>query len=227
MRVLVIEDDVKVGEALRDGLVEERYDVVLEQTGEAGYFRGTTEAFDIILLDLGLPGRDGMEVLAAIRVKRAHVPVIILSARDTTSDRVSALDSGADDYLVKPFAFSELVARIRALCRRSGIVAAPKATFGSLTLDRVTRQVTRRGAPIALTVKEFDLLEYLMRCEGYPVSREAIARDVWQESGRSTSLDNVIDVHILRLRRKIDPNPEERILQTVRGVGFMLRAGDP
>ena len=227
MRVLVIEDDVKVGEALRDGLAEERHEVVVEHTGDAGYLRGTTETFDIVVLDLGLPGRDGMEVLSAIRMKRSGVPVIILSARDSMADRVSALDAGADDYLVKPFAFSELQARIRALCRRSGTVSSPKATVGSLTLDRVTRLVTRRDAPVALTAKEFELLEYLMRNEGSPVSREAIARDVWQESARSTSLDNVIDVHIVRLRRKIDRNPDERILHTVRGVGFMLREGEP
>ena len=227
MRVLVIEDDVKVGEALRDGLAGERCEVVLEQTGEAGCLRGTTEHFDIIVLDLGLPGRDGMDVLSAIRMKHSQVPVIVVSARDAMSDRVSALDAGADDYLVKPFAFSELHARIRALCRRSGTVSPPKVTVGSLTLDRVTRQVTRRDAAVVLTAKEFELLEYLMRYEGSPVSREAIARDVWQESARSTSLDNVIDVHIVRLRRKIDRNPDERILHTVRGVGFMLREGEP
>lgn len=226
MRVLVVEDDIKVGETLRDGLTEERYEVVLERTGEGACARSASEAFDLILLDLGLPGCSGLDVLATIRRRRVQAPVIVLTARDTVADRVTALDRGADDFMVKPFAFSELLARMRAMSRRGASLDSARSHVGPLMLDRLTREVTRSGAPVPLTAREFELLDYLMRADGAPVSRDALARDVWQEAERSPSLDNVIDVHILRLRRKIDLNPSHRLLQTVRGVGFVLRDGD-
>ena len=226
MRVLVVEDEQKVANALREGLTGERYDVVVERTGEDAFFRLNTETFDLILLDLGLPGRDGLQILATLRGKGVKTPVLVLTARDSLQDRVAGLDSGADDYLVKPFAFAELLARIRALLRR-GQAEAPRLASGDLTLDLITRKVTRGGQPIELTVREFELLEYLMRFEGQVVSRETLARDVWKETARTTPLDNVIDVHIARLRRKVDADFPMKLIHTVRGVGFMLREGEP
>ena len=227
MRILVVEDEQKVANALREGLEGERYDVVVERTGENAFFRLTTEAFDLILLDLGLPGRDGLEILATLRDKGVKTPVLVLTARDTLQDRVAGLDGGADDYLVKPFAFAELLARIRALLRRGRSAESPRLAVGDLTMDLITRKVIRSGSPVELTVREFELLEYLMRYEGQVVSRETLARDVWKETARTTPLDNVIDVHIARLRRKVDVERPVRLIHTVRGVGFMLREGEP
>jgi DNA-binding response OmpR family regulator len=227
MRVLVVEDEQKVANALREGLEGERYDVVVERTGEDAFFRMTTEAFDLILLDLGLPGRDGLQILTTLRSKGVKTPVLVLTARDTLQDRVAGLDSGADDYLVKPFAFAELLARIRALLRRGRGAESPRLEVGDLTMDLITRKVTRGGQPVELTVREFELLEYLMRYEGQVVSRETLARDVWKETARTTPLDNVIDVHIARLRRKVDLDRSVKLIHTVRGVGFMLREGEP
>jgi two-component system, OmpR family, copper resistance phosphate regulon response regulator CusR len=227
MRILVVEDEHKVANALREGLEGERYDVVVERTGEDAFFRTTTEAFDLILLDLGLPGRDGLQILTTLRSKGVKTPVLVLTARDTLQDRVAGLDSGADDYLVKPFAFAELLARIRALLRRGRQSESPRLEVGDLTMDLITRKVTRAGQPVELTVREFELLEYLMRYEGQVVSRETLARDVWKETARTTPLDNVIDVHIARLRRKVDLDRSVKLIHTVRGVGFMLREGEP
>ena len=227
MRVLVVEDELKVANALREGLEGERYDVVVERTGEDAFFRMTTETFDLILLDLGLPGRDGLQILTALRSKGVKTPVLVLTARDALQDRVAGLDSGADDYLVKPFAFAELLARIRALMRRGRAAESPRLAVGDLMMDLITRKVTRGGEPVELTVREFELLEYLMRYEGQVVSRETLARDVWKETARTTPLDNVIDVHIARLRRKVDLDRPVRLIHTIRGVGFMLREGEP
>jgi DNA-binding response OmpR family regulator len=227
MRVLVVEDEQKVANALREGLEGEKYDVVVERTGEGAFFRVTTETFDIILLDLGLPGRSGLEILAALRERGLKTPVLVLTARDSVQDRVLGLDGGADDYLVKPFAFAELVARIRALVRRGRAVDSPRLLLGELEMDLVTRKVTRAARAIDLTVREFELLEYLLRHNSQVVSREALARDVWRETARTTPLDNVIDVHIARLRRKVDVEPATKLIHTVRGVGFMLREGEP
>jgi DNA-binding response OmpR family regulator len=225
--VLVVEDELKVANALREGLEGERYDVVVERTGEDAFFRMTTETFDLILLDLGLPGRDGLQILTALRSKGVKTPVLVLTARDALQDRVAGLDSGADDYLVKPFAFAELLARIRALMRRGRAAESPRLAVGDLMMDLITRKVTRGGQPVELTVREFELLEYLMRYEGQVVSRETLARDVWKETARTTPLDNVIDVHIARLRRKVDLDRPARLIHTIRGVGFMLREGEP
>jgi DNA-binding response OmpR family regulator len=227
MRVLVVEDEQKVANALREGLEGERYDVIVERTGEDAFFRLTTEAFDLILLDLGLPGRDGLQILTTLRSKGVKTPVLVLTARDTLQDRVAGLDSGADDYLVKPFAFAELLARIRALMRRGRSAEAPRLAVGDLSMDLITRKVMRGGQQVELTVREFELLEYLMRYEGQVVSRETLARDVWKETARTTPLDNVIDVHIARLRRKVDVDRPVKLIHTVRGVGFMLREGEP
>jgi len=227
MRILVVEDEQKVADALREGLEEETYEVVVERTGEGAFFRVNTETFDVILLDLTLPGRDGLEILRALRQRHTETPVLVLTARDSLEDRVTGLDSGADDYLVKPFAFAELLARLRALVRRGRVADSPRLAVGDLEMDLVTRKVTRGGRPVELTVREFELLEFLMRYQGQVVSRETLARDVWKETARTTPLDNVIDVHIARLRRKVDLDQGVKLIHTVRGVGFMLREGEP
>ena len=227
MRVLVVEDEMKVANALREGLEGEKFEVIVERTGEGAFFRVNTESFDIILLDLTLPGRDGLEILQALRQRGVKTPVLVLTARDSLQDRVTGLDAGADDYLVKPFAFAELLARIRALVRRGRVAEAPRLAVGDLEMDLVTRKVTRNAQPVELTVREFELLEYLLRYHGQVVSRETLARDVWKETARTTPLDNVIDVHIARLRRKVDLDQPVKLIHTVRGVGFMLREGEP
>ena len=178
MRALVVEDEQKVANALREGLEGDRYDVVVERTGEGAFFRVNTETFDVVLLDLTLPGRDGLEILRALRQRRMETPVLVLTARDSLEDRVTGLDAGADDYLVKPFAFAELLARIRALVRRGRVADAPKLAVGDLEMDLVTRKVLRAAKPVDLTVREFELLEFLMRYQGQVVSRETLARDV-------------------------------------------------
>lgn len=226
MRILVVEDEPKVANALKEGLEDEHYEVAVAHTGEDGFFRVTTEKFDMILLDLMLPGRDGLEVLTKIRESGDKTPVLVLTARDTLEDRIVGLDSGADDYLVKPFAFAEVLARIRALLRRGRPADTLRLSVADLDMDLVTRKVTRGGKTVELTVREFELLEYLVRHEGQPVPRDTLARDVWKETDRGTPLNNVIDVHIARLRRKIDLDQSTKLIHTVRGVGFMLREGE-
>ena len=226
-RVLVVEDEQKVANALKEGLEGETYDVIVERTGEGAFFRVNTETFDVILLDLGLPGRDGIEILAALRQRGLKTPVLVLTARDSLTDRVQGLDAGADDYLVKPFAFAELLARLRALVRRGRSSESPRLQVGDLQVDLITRKVMRGSTPVELTVREFELLEFLMRHHAQVVSRETLARDVWKETSRTTPLDNVIDVHIARLRRKVDFEQQLKLIHTVRGVGFMLREGEP
>jgi two-component system copper resistance phosphate regulon response regulator CusR len=200
VRILVVEDETKVAKALREGLEAERYDVYVASTGEEGFFLVNHEAFDLIVLDLMLPRRDGIEVLRTLRKRGLQTPVLILTAKDAVDDRVHGLDSGADDYLVKPFAFPELLARIRALLRRDRPDQALKLRQDNLEMDVVTRKVRRAGQSVELTVKEFEILEYLLRHRGRVVSREMLARDVWHVSARATPLDNVIDVTIARLR---------------------------
>jgi len=227
MRLLVVEDEQKVAEALREGLEGEGYGVAVEATGEGAFFRATTERFDAIVLDVMLPGRDGLTILVGLRERNVKTPVLVLTARDTLDDRVRGLDSGADDYLVKPFAFAELLARIRALLRRGRGDEALRLNAGDLELDRVSRTVTRGGRSIDLTGREFELLHYLLAHERQVVSRDSLARDVWKEVSRSVPLDNVIDVHIARLRRKIDFDHPVKLIHTVRGVGFVLREEEP
>ena len=222
-RVLVVEDEHKVATALREGLEGEGYAVSVEESGESAFFRATHESFDLILLDLGLPGRDGLEIMTALRQGGDQTPVIILTARDAVVDRVAGLNRGADDYLAKPFAFTELLARVKAILRRGRTSSTGPILIGGLTLDPTTRRVQYDGQETPLTAKEFDLLEYLARSEGQVVSRDALAREVWKESARSTTLDNVIDVHISRLRRKLSQEDRPQLLHTVRGVGFVLR----
>ena len=223
MHILVIEDEKKVANAIKSGLESEGYQATIAMTGEDGFFLAMSQTFDLILLDIMLPGRDGIEVLSELRNKRKDTPVLILTAKDTIEDRVVGLDSGADDYLVKPFAFPELLARIRALTRRGRTDQALKLKIADLELDCITRKVVRSSYDIPLTAKEYELLEYLMRHKGHVVSREMLAHDVWHVQNRATPLDNVIDVHINRLRAKVDADNEKKLLHTIRGVGFIIK----
>jgi two-component system copper resistance phosphate regulon response regulator CusR len=224
VRILVVEDEKKVAKALREGLEAQHYEVSVAATGEEAFFLANAGAFDLVLLDLMLPGRGGMDVLRTLRKRGVQTPVFILTAKDAVDDRVLGLDCGADDYLVKPFAFPELLARIRAMLRRGRMDQVLTLQRDEVEMDLVTRKVARAGRPLDLTAKEFEMLEYLLRHWGQVVSREMLARDVWHVSARATPLDNVIDVTIARLRRKIDDPYERKLLHTVRGVGFLLGA---
>ena len=223
MRILIVEDEAKVARALEEGLKREEYDVVVARTGEEGFYLVSTEQFDLVILDLMLPGRDGLQVLSTLRKRGLVTPVLILTARDAIEDRVQGLDSGADDYLVKPFAFPELSARIRALLRRGRAEQPVRLTLADLEMDVVARKVKRGGKDVEFTQREFELLEYLLRHKEQVVSREMLAREVWKETSRATPLDNVIDVHMARLRRKIDERSDRKLIHTIRGVGFVLR----
>jgi DNA-binding response OmpR family regulator len=222
VQILVVEDEPKVAGALREGLETEGYQVTVAETGEDGFFHASAKSFDLIILDVMLPGRTGIEVLNTLRRQGDKTPVLLLTAKDAIEDRVLGLDSGADDYLVKPFALEELSARIRALLRRNRSESSSTLSIGNLEIDFARRTVNRNGQRIELTVREFELLEYLARNHGRVVSREMLARDVWKETARATPLDNVIDVHIARLRRKIDDTSSVKLLHTIRGVGFTL-----
>ena len=227
MRVLVVEDERKLAQVLTTALRAEHYEVVVAATGDDGLTRSNAEAFDLVVLDLMLPGRGGLEILKTLRQRHVQTPVLILTARDGVDDRVLGLDLGADDYLVKPFALPELLARIRALLRRGRPSEVFRLKAADLELDLVTRRAVRGGRLLDLTVREFELLEYLLRHHGHLVSREMLAREVWKEPRRATPLDNVIDVQIARLRKKVDADADERLIHTVRGVGFVLREGEP
>jgi len=196
---------------------------VLATKGEEGLFQINSQVFDLVILDLMLPGRDGFEVLEIIHKLGIETHVLILTARDTVQDRVRGLDGGADEYLIKPFAFPELLARIRLLLCRSSGEKLLKLKLAALEMDLGTRKVTRGEQVLELTAKEFELLEYLLRHDSHIVSREILARDLWHEMDRSTPLDNVIDVHIARLRQKVDGPFERNLVKTVRGVGFVLK----
>ena len=227
MRVLVVEDERKLAQILTSALQAEHYDVVVAPTGEDGFFRANAEVFDLVVLDLMLPGRSGLEILQALRKRRIDTPVLILTARDGIDDRVLGLDLGADDYLVKPFAVPELLARIRALLRRGRPSDVVRLKVADLELDVVTRHAARGDRSLDLTSREFELLEFLPRHQGHLVSREMLAREVWKEPRRATPLDNVIDVQMTRLRKKVDTEGSPRLIHTVRGVGFVLREGEP
>ena len=202
--MLIVEDERKLAQVLASALQAEHYDVVVAATGEDGFYRANAERFDLVVLDLMLPGRSGLEILQTLRQRHIDTPVLILTARDGVDDRVLGLDRGADDYLVKPFALPELLARIRALLRRGRPSDLLRLKAADLEVDLVARRVVRGDRPLDLTGREFDLLEYLLRHQGHLVSREMLARDVWKEPRRATPLDNVIDVQMTRLRKKVD-----------------------
>jgi two-component system copper resistance phosphate regulon response regulator CusR len=225
MRLLIVEDDEKTANALKTGLEKETFSVVVARTGEDGFFLLNTESFDAVVLDWMLPGHDGIEILKTLRARGTKMPVLLLTARDAVEDRVLGLECGADDYLVKPFAFAELVARIHSLLRRAAPAEPLRKSIADMVVDLETRRVSRAGKAIELTPREFNLLAYLMREPGQVVTREMLAKEVWAETNRVTPLDNVIDVHVAHLRKKLDEGHTIKLLHTVRGVGFVLREG--
>jgi len=223
MRVLIVEDDEKTALALSSGLERGGFATATAHTGEDGFFLLNSETFDLVVLDWMLPGRSGIEILKTLRSRGSKTPVLLLTARDAVDDRVLGLESGADDYLVKPFAFAELLARIRTLLRRSGPAEPLRKTIADLVVDLESRRVWRTDKPIELTPREFDLLAFLLRQPGQVVTREMLAKEVWREASRITPLDNVIDVHVAHLRRKVDEGRGLKLIHTIRGVGFVLR----
>lgn len=227
IRILIVDDEVKVANALKLGFEDEHYDTVVAYTGEDAFFHVNTEAFDVILLDVMLPGRDGLHILSSIRSRGFDTPVLLLTARDTLDDRVAGLNAGADDYVVKPFAFEELVARVRALVRRGRQADILRLSAFDLHMDLVSRTVTRAGRTIELTAREFEILEFLMRHQQQVVMRDTLARELWKDISRAVPLNNVIDVHIARIRRKVDADQQRRLIHTVRGVGFVLKEEEP
>lgn len=226
MQILVVEDESKVAEAIRQGLIIERYAVTVASNGDEALRVLTEQPVDLVVLDLGLPGRDGLDVLKAIRRDQLGIPVLILSARDSAEARVLGLDSGADDYLIKPFEFAELVARIRAVSRRSTNQESLRFKLADLEMHLIERTVMRGDVDIELTNREFEILECLFRNLRQPVSRSFLAQHVWKGMARATPLDNVIDVHMARLRRKVDTDDRTPLIHTIRGVGFVLTEGD-
>jgi DNA-binding response OmpR family regulator len=223
MRLLIVEDDEKTAGALEAGLKGEGFSVTRARTGEEALAVVAAASFDAVVLDWMLPGLDGILVLKDLRRRAITTPVLLLTARHAIAERVLGFESGADDYLIKPFAFAELLARLRSLLRRVPSAEPLRRRLADLTLDLETRTAWRGERRIDLTAREFDLLAYLLRQPGQVVTREMLAKDVWRETKRATPLDNVIDVHIAHLRRKIDDGNEVTLIQTVRGVGFVLR----
>jgi len=222
MYILLIEDDVRVARAVERGLTDGGHRVDHAADGPDGLIRAETGAYDLLVLDIQLPGMDGLEVCRRLRQERIGTPVLMLTARDAVGDRVRGLDVGADDYLVKPFALSELLARVRALARRAhGQVGEDVLRVGSLTLDRERRRATRDDRVIELTNKEFQLLEYLMRHSGRVLTKDQITQHVWGYDGESTS--NVAEIYIHYLRDKIDRGFSDPLIRTVRGVGYMMK----
>lgn len=222
MRILVVEDDPSVSGFLTKGLREERYAVDLASDGEEGVSMAETTPYDLIVLDVMLPKLNGFEVCRQLRARRQTTPILLLTAKDSVEDRVTGLDTGADDYLTKPFAFSELLARVRALLRRGQTSGTPHLKVADLELDPVSHTVWRQGQEVALTNKEYALLEYLMRNVGRVLTRTAITEHVWDI--HYDSVTNIVDVHIKSLRSKLDRDRSPPLIHTVRGVGYVLKA---
>jgi heavy metal response regulator len=221
MRVLVVEDEKKVADFIQKGLEEEHYAVDTAYDGETGLYLTEVNDYDLIILDLMIPKIDGWEVLKRIRAKKNNVPILILTAKDAVDDIVRGLDSGCDDYLTKPFAFAEFLARVRALLRREKVEKEPILQIGDLTLSLVTHRVTRKEKEIELTSKEYALLEYMMRNPNKVLTRAMISEHVWDY--HFDSMTNVIDVYVNYLRKKIDKDFETKLIHTIRGVGYMIK----
>jgi len=221
MRILVIEDDPTVGQYVKRGLEEHRWAVDLMTDGEEGERRASSEAYDLVVLDMRLPGKSGLDVLQSLRAKGFERPVLVLTAQDAVDAKVTTLRAGADDYVTKPFAFEELLARVEALARRPRAIASATLRVGDLELDQTTHEVRRGGEPIELTPKEFTVLEYLMRHTGRVMSRTLITEYAWGYHFDPGT--NIVDVVINRLRKKIDQGKGPRLIHTIRGVGYVLR----
>jgi two-component system OmpR family response regulator/two-component system copper resistance phosphate regulon response regulator CusR len=220
MQVLVVEDDPVIGRALRQGFAEAGVSCDWATEGEGGLGKARSGQFDAIVLDLLLPGKSGLDVLGELRAAGVQTPVIVMTALGAVEDRVRGLRSGADDYLVKPFDFTELLARIQAVCRRAVTRPSPVLEAGELCLDLATRRVTRAGKEVALTPTEFSLLEYLMRYAGQVVTRKMLCEHLWAADWEGNT--NVIEVHVNRLRGKLDRGFERSAIQTVRGRGYAV-----
>jgi DNA-binding response OmpR family regulator len=221
MRILVVEDEHKLAGVLKRGLEEHGYAVDLAYDGEEGLQFAQLEPYDLIVLDVMLPRLDGYTVCRRLRAERRNVPVLMLTARDTIDDRVAGLDNGADDYLIKPFAFRELLARVRALLRRDGLSKDPVLRVGDLEVDTVSHEVRRAGKPVRLTSKEYAVLEYFLRNPNRVLTRTQIAEHVWDYD--FVTMSNVVDVYVGYLRRKLDDEHEPRLLHTIRGTGYQLK----
>mgnify|MGYP000143252553 CR=1 FL=1 len=224
MRILIIEDDKKVAGFLKKGLGEEHYAVDVAYDGEDGAYWAQANDYDLIILDIMLPKKDGMEVCKEIRHKNIATPIIMLTVQDTLEDKIKGLDEGADDYLTKPFSFEEVLARVRALLRRTQKYKTRTLKAVDLELDPVTRKITRAGKKITLTGKEYALLEYLMRNKGKVLTEAMIIEHVWDIN--FDSLTNVVNVYVHHLRQKIDKGFEEKLIHTVRGVGYIMKEED-
>lgn len=220
----MVEDEPKIAGAVRQALESEEHLVSVAFTGEEGFFLAQTATFDLLILDIMLPGRDGIEIMGNLRRLGQRMPILLLTSKDTVEDRVRGLDSGADDYLSKPFALPELQARVRAIARRANPEVVPVLQLDDLELDLIRHTAVRAGKLLDLTAREYELLEYLTRHAEQVVSREMLTREVWKEESRYTPIDNVIDVQIARLRRKLDDPFPRKLLHTIRGVGFVLRS---
>ena len=226
-RVLVIEDDVAIARSMAEAIADDGCEVSVAASAEAGLQQLAQAPFDLLVLDLMLPARSGWDVLAVVRQQHAQLLVLMVTARDGLDDRVRGLREGADDYLVKPFVVAELLARVQALLRRRRAMPQAELRCADLQLNAVTREVQRAGQRLELTQREFELLHLLLRHAGRTVARDTLAREVWQQPLRATPLDNVIDVHMAHLRRKLDAGSAPRLLHTVRGVGFVLSEREP
>jgi two-component system OmpR family response regulator len=221
MQLLVVEDDRRIAAFLEQGLRESGYNVAVAYDGEDAYLDAVLNAYDLIVLDLMLPGMDGVEVTRKLRAAGKNTPILMLTARDSESAKIAGLDVGADDYLTKPFSFGELLARIRALLRRETLSRASIMRVGELELDTAARRARRAGRDIPLSAREYALLEYLVHHAGQVVTRDLLAEHVWSDS---TVESNVIDVYVRYLRRKVDAPFDTALIQTVRGAGYLLRA---
>ncbi|MHB1417267.1 MAG: response regulator transcription factor [Chloroflexota bacterium] len=221
MRILVVEDEEQLAGILKRGLQEHGYAVDVVQDGEDGLAMAETGEHDLVVLDVMLPGLSGFEVARALRARRVNTPILMLTARDSVDDRVTGLDSGADDYLVKPFAFRELVARVRALLRREEKTRDPVLRVADLEVDTVSREVRRAERAVSLTTKEYAVLEYLVRNPNRVLTRTQISEHVWDYD--FTAMSNVVDVYIRYLRRKLDDGHQFKLIHTVRGIGYQLK----
>jgi heavy metal response regulator len=223
MRILLVEDEAKVSTFVARGLTEERFAVDVARDGKSGLDLATTYHYDLVILDLMLPMLDGNQVLRSIRKDNVEVPVLILTARDVVADKVGTFEAGADDYLTKPFAFAELLVRVKALLRRGPVTRSSVVRVVDLELDRLSQQVKRAGKRIDLTAKEYSLLEYLMSNAGRVLSRTMIIEHVWDQS--FDGITNIVDVYVRHLRNKVDDPFEQKLIRTVRGVGYTIGPG--